>query len=319
MNTEKKDNSYLQRLAALDMLRENMFFAQPNKLTAYSAVEDLPGVFRSAAPLIKNVLPSAAIISSDPDERRQQIKDALERIRSTKSSKSSLGKEILHNVTTLGLGSVPLGFMLSAAFHIASPRSPYSKGKWQSPIAPIRNVRRMLASRPYAKRIGTEALKDSMIGAGMSAAAGAAYPIFSHNVDLPDSALEDAAKVMQDEPQLTSLPPAELLSVMRGSPSSGVMNTLKNIGLGVGAGVGTGVLGGLATAGIKGLGYGARNVFNKFKNKSLDKNVLSRLSKGLMKDLQVTTALGAGLGAGAGAITKNLSDYDQQKADTYQT
>jgi hypothetical protein len=55
MNTEEKDNSYLQRLAALDMLRENMFFAQPNKLTAYSAVEDLPGVFRSAAPLIKNV------------------------------------------------------------------------------------------------------------------------------------------------------------------------------------------------------------------------------------------------------------------------
>jgi hypothetical protein len=318
MKPEEHDSTYLQRLAAMDMLRENMFFAQPNKLTASSAVEDLPGVFRSAAPLIKNVLPSAAIISSDPDERRQQIKDALERIRTTKSSNSSLGKEILHNVTTLGLGSVPLGFMLSAAFHIASPRSPYSKGKWQSPIEPIRNVRRMLASRPYAKRIGKEALKDSLTGAGLATAAGVAYPMLSHNLNLPDSAFEDVSKIMQDEPQLVGLPPAELLSVMRGSPSSGGLNTLKNVGLGIGAGVGMGALGALGTAGIRGLGYGAHNLFNKLTNKPLNKNILSKLSKGLMKDLKVTTVLGGGLGAASGAVTKNLSDYDQQKTDADQ-
>jgi hypothetical protein len=96
------------------------------------------------------------------------------------------------------------------------------------------------------------------------------------------------------------------------------MNTLKNMGLGVGVGVGTGALGALASTGIKGLGYGALNAFKKLTNKPLDKNLLSRLSKGLVNDLKVTTALGAGLGAGAGAFTKNLSDYDQQKADTDQ-
>lgn len=326
---EDQDSSYLQRLAALDMLRENIFFTQPNKLTASSFAEELPGVFRATAPLIKNVVPSAAIISDDPDERREQIKNALERIRASKKSNSHLGKEILHNMTTMGLGSIPLGFMLSMAFHIAAPRMPYGKqllysrdkaspAGWRTPISPIRTIRKMLTRDGYAKNMATHAFQDALVGGGLGATAGAIYPILGKNMHIPDKAFDEASEVLQNEPNITSLPPSEMLSVMKGSPSAGPINTLKNTALGVGAGLGYGAFGALLSTGMKGLGYGAKNVYNKLRGADLTPNVLSRLSRSFLKDLKVALPAGAGLGAISGMATKNLNDYAQQKIDSDQ-
>jgi hypothetical protein len=319
MPDEDQSSSYLERLAALDLLRENILFSQPSKLNISNSLEDLPGVFRSAAPLTKNIVPSAAIISKDPEERQKQINDAIKKIKASKKSSKSLGDEITHNVYNLGVKALPLSFLLSSAFHIASPRNPFFNGTLRSPITPIKNIKKLLDSPRYRGYLARSAAKDSLIGAGMGAAAGAIYPIVSNKVDPSDKALEEAATIMQNEPLLTSLPPAEALSAMRNGPSSEPINKLKNVAIGAGTGLGFGALGSLSSTGIKALGYGASNLYRKLTGQELNKNVLKRLSSGLLKDLKVTLPLGAGLGAVSGLATKNLSDYDQQKTDTDQT
>jgi hypothetical protein len=318
MAEDKQESSYLERLAALDLLRENILFSQPNKLNLTNSLEDLPGVFRSAAPLLKNIAPSAAIISKDPEERNKQINEAIKRIKTSKGSKESLGKEVLHNVTELGLKSIPLSFLLSSAFHIASPRNPFLKGKLRAPITPIRNIKRVLNDGRYAKALAGTAAKDSLLGAGLGATAGALYPLVSSKIDPSDSALNDAATILQNEPLITSLPPAEFLSVLKNEDLGSKPSKLRNIAIGTGAGLGFGGLGALSISGVKGLGYGASNLYRKLTGRTLNKNVLGTLSSGLLKDLKVTLPLGAGLGIFSGLNTKNLSDYAQQKTDTDQ-
>jgi hypothetical protein len=316
MPSEDESSSYLERLAALDLLRENILFSEPSKLNITNSLEDLPGIFRSAAPLTKNIVPSAAIISSDPEERKKQINEAIKKIKASRKSSNSLGSEIAHNVYNLGIKSIPLSFLLSSAFHIASPRNPFFKGTLRSPITPIKNIKKLLANSKYRGYLARTAAKDSLLGAGMGAAAGAIYPIISNKVNPSDKAIEEAATIIQNEPLITSLPPAEALSVMRNGSSSDSANRLKNVALGAGIGLGFGGLGALGSTGIKALGYGASNLYRKMSGQALDKNILSRLSSGLLKDLKVTLPLGAGLGVVSGLATKNLSDYDQQKIDT---
>lgn len=330
MKEKDPQSTYAQRLAALDLLRENIFFSEPQKLNASSFIEDLPGGFRASAPLIKNILPSVSIISKDPEERKKQIKDALERIKKTKKSSSALGQEILSNAANLGVKTLPLGFMLSTAFQLLSPRLPYKahspltggarNQNWRSPISPIATINKVFDRKGYAKRLALNAAKDSLIGAGLGTITGAAYPVFAHHAALPDKPLEEAAKILQEQPYLTSLPTAELLSVVRDSEDSdNKFKSLKNLGLGTAIGAGTGALGALATTAMKGLGYGGLNLYKKLNNQAIEKNILSKLSRGLMRDLNVTVPVGVGLGAVSGLMTKNITDYDQQKNDADKT
>jgi hypothetical protein len=318
MPSEDDSSSYLERLAALDLLRENILFSQPNKLNISNSFEDLPGVFRSAVPLTKNIIPSASIISRDAEERKKQINDAIKKIKSVKKHEKSLGHEIIDNVYNLGIKAMPLSFILSSAFHLASPRNPFHNGKLRPPITPLKNIKKFLDSSRYRGYLSRQAAKDSLIGGGLGAVSGALYPIVSSTVNPSDKALEEAATILQNEPLLTSLPPAEFLSVMRNDANPSPTNKFKNVLLGTGIGTGIGALGAVSSAGMKGLFHGASNLYRKMMGQPLNKNTLKNISSGLLKDLKVTLPLGAGLGVVSGLTTKNLSDYDQQKTDTNQ-
>ena len=305
MADNKQDSSTLDRLAALKLLRENMFYAQPSKYTLSDIAEDLPGAARAVAPLLKNVLPSATIVSRDPEERKQQIREAIARIKASGKSDTALGKEILHNVKSMGIGSLAPGFLLATAVHLLGFRSPKAKTlfggtRWRSPIAPGKNIRKLFSDTDYAKHLLTDSAGEALTGAGMSAAAGIAYPIGARLSAPSDQALDEASKIMQDQPYATSLPSSEILSVLPADDASPTISRLKNTALGTGLGAATGLAGGFTPAAFKALGLGLRNAVTK---RPLSSGIPEMLRANLKRDLPNAVGVGAGLGGLAGAFT----------------
>jgi hypothetical protein len=252
MESREQDSTYLQRLAALKLLRENMYYARPNTYNSLDFMDDLPGGARRVAPQFGEVLPSAAIISRDPEQRKAQIKEALKRIEATKESKSALGKQIVSNAVNMGLGSIPVGFLLSSAFNLMGFRWVKNRaGKWQSPVTPIRNTKRLFTRPHFRNRVAAQGVNDALIGAGMGAVSGAAYPILAHNSDISPKAMDEAAKIMQEQPYITSLPVADMISVIREERNKkhrGILNRVSNIGIGAGLGAGLGAIGAMTPA-----------------------------------------------------------------------
>jgi len=365
---QQDDPSYMQRLVALRLLRENMYYNDPAKYTLADSLHSIPGSAQSVIPAVENVLPSAAVISQDPEERKQQIAAALDRIRATKQSKGQLSKEILHNSVTMGLGSIPIGLAMGALFHGINPRwirgnrlksglkltpgemknalesqvahlrdakIPAIKGPdfeksvdrvWQAPGTPLRNLRRLFTNKgfyaKYKNLLLRKSMNDALWGAGMGAAAGAIYPILSHHVDVTPKALEDARKIMQEQPYITGMPTSEMLSVIRqkkDEQASGFGNKLKNIGLGVGLGAATMGLGAATPSLFRAAGGGLRNVSNAFEGKALNKVFTDKLKHNLNRDVRLGAAFGGGIGALSGAFTNNIISDETQHLDSHQT
>ena len=289
------------------LLRENMFYANPTKYSLSDIAEDLPGAARAVAPVVKNVLPSATIVSGDTEKRKEQIREALQRIVETKKSKSGLGKEILHNVMHMGAGAFVPSFLLSSAIHLMQPRSIrtksiFGKTSYRSPVTPIANFKKLLKDRRYAKHLATESVGEAGMGAGMGALAGVAYPLIASGRDVPDQALNAAAKILEKQPYLTSLPASELLSVI--NPERRPKSRIADIGLGTGLGAVSGAISGTLPVALKALLSGAKNVALK---KSPLKGIAS-LRGELNRDLRNSSIFGAGTGALAGAFTNKMSD-----------
>jgi hypothetical protein len=365
---QQDDPSYMQRLVALRLLRENMYYNDPVKYTLADSLHSIPGAAQSVIPAVENVLPSAAVISQEPEERKQQIAAALDRIRATKQSKGQLSKEILHNAVTMGLGSIPIGLAMGALFHGINPRwirgnrlksglklapdelknalesqvahlrdarIPVIKGPdfeksvdrvWQAPGTPLRNLRRLFTNKgfyaKYKHLLLRKSMNDALWGAGMGAAAGAIYPILSHNVDVTPKALEDARKIMQEQPYITGMPTSEMLSVIKqkkDEQASGFGNKLKNIGLGVGLGAATMGLGAATPSLFRAAGGGLRNVSNAFEGKALNKVFTDKLKHNLNRDVRLGAAFGGGIGALSGAFTNNIISDETQHLDSHQT
>ncbi len=305
MADNKQDSTTLDRLAALKLLRENMFYAQPSRYALSDIAEDLPGAARAVAPLIKNVLPTAAIVSRDPEERKQQIREAIARIKASGKSDSALGKEILHNVKTMGVGSLAPGFLLASAVHLLGFRSPkikFQAGKvrFRSPITPGKNIRRLFSDSGYAKHLLADSASEALVGAGMSAAAGVAYPLVGRLASPSDKALAEAGRIMQNQPYVTSTPSSEILSVLPGDESSPAITRLKNTAMGTGLGAAAGLAGGFTPTVFKALGLGLRNAVTK---RPLSSGIPEMLRANLKRDLPNAVGIGAGLGGLSGAFT----------------
>ena len=310
MADNKQESSIPDRLAALKLLRENIFYSQPSRYAISDLAEDLPGAARAVAPLLKNVLPSAAIISTDPEERKQQIRDALTRIKASGKSDSALGKEILHNVKSMGLGSIAPGFLLATAFNLLGFRSPkvktlLGKTKWRSPIAPGKNIQRLLSDKGYAKHLLTDSAKEALTGASMAAGAGAVYPIGARLTSPSDQAFAEASKILQDQPYATSLPSSEILSTLSGDDSNPAATRLKNTAIGAGLGAATGLAGAFTPSAFKALGLGLRNAVTK---RPLSSGIPEMLRANLRRDVPNAVNWGTGLGALSGAITDRQAD-----------
>lgn len=260
MPADPQQTSYQDRLVALKLLRENMFYNDPKKYAYTDLAEDLPGEARAVAPILKNVLPSAAIISHDPAEREQQIDAAIQRIKESKKSKSKLLGEMMHNVTHLAPHAAQAGLALSALTTLLGVRSPFKPNSWrpQLPFAPISAIKKLISTKAHIdpripgatwlprekhiahlKNTGKSLLHDTLYGGALSAGAGIMIPAFAGNYELSDNALQEAKAIMQKDPYITSLPAGEMLAAIRQrkseEPITGerrIKNTLLGTGLG---------------------------------------------------------------------------------------
>jgi hypothetical protein len=297
-------SSYADRLLAMMLLRENMFYSNPTRYSFSDIAEDLPGAARAVAPVIKNVLPSATIISQDPEKRRQQIAEALGKVQEAKKSKKGLLKEILHNATHMGAGAFLPSFLLSSAINLGGFRpiktkNIFGRTKYQSPTNFKENFKKLLSDRKYAKHVAMDSLNEAGMGAGLGALAGTAYPLIASSRNIPEQALNEAAEVMQTQPYATSLPASELLSVL--NPKYRPKSKALDIGLGTGLGALSGATAGAVPTALKALLLAGKNVALK---KSPLKGIAA-LKGELARDLRNSSLVGAGTGLLSGAITDN--------------
>lgn len=244
MDSPLTDNQLLQRYIALKLLRENIHYTKPNTYNAVDFMDDFPGNMRTSVGLFNDVPPSLAIISRDPEERKKQIRDAIIKIKSTKESKSELGRQILDNSLKMGIGSAPISFLLSSAIQLMGFRGIRGNlGKLRLPFAPVRTTKNILRSPIARKEFLSNAVNDAAVGALLGIGTGAAVPLLSRKSKLPDEALNDAAKVIQEHPYVSSFPVADMLSVMKTNESDEkhpTVSRLQNTALGAGAGAALG-------------------------------------------------------------------------------
>ena len=250
---------------ALKLLRENMFYADPKTYAYTDIAEDLPGTAKAVAPILKNVLPSAAIISKNPEERAKQIDAAIEKIKSTRKSKGSLLGEMWDNVKHLTPEAMRAGALFSAVPTLLGMRLPWTRnaaGKLrpQMPVAPVSAIKKFFTPKAhidpkisplandwlsrekmkaYRRQVPKDILENALMGGAYSAAAGVALPLFAGNYELSDKSLQEAKEIIQNNPYITSLPASEMMSAIRQhkneQPLSGkqrIKNTLLGTGLG---------------------------------------------------------------------------------------
>jgi len=296
--------------------------------------------------MLKNVLPSAAIISRNPEERDSQIDEAIAKIKATRKSKGRLLGEMWHNVSHLTPEALKGGAIFSAALPLLGLRYPWMRnaaGKLrpQLPTAIGGNIKKLFTDPKYRRMIGKDTLTGAMHSATYAAGSGALMPLIAGNYELSDKSLQEAKKIMQDQPYLTSLPASEMMSAVREHRNAQPIpwgDRAKNIAIGAGLGVATSIPGAVIPAGIKMLGRFGLNMLRGGAKKmpitglaSIDK-LMSRQGKrfhglsqrvkdvgniSLRRDIPNALKWGAGLGALSGSFSKNVlgDEYENLKPD----
>lgn len=250
-----KQNQSPQDLAkswvALNTLRDYVYQQKPHKLLATDFVEDIPSL-RPFGSAFSNVLPSAAIISSDPHERKQQISEAVRRVNKASKKDHPVFREALRSAATFGLGSIPL----SLAFGLAE-KSIHVPGLRKL----IRGEKPRISFKenfqtPEKKRQLRNYLQDSVAaGVGQGALFGAAPVLASSSIPFKKEHLDAASKVLNEHPNISSLPGADMAALNNNYKDKNVDPTNDHI---------KNILSGAATAGtatLAGQGLIAANRF----------------------------------------------------------
>ena len=304
---EPQDSTYLDRLAAMSLLRENIFLANPSTYAMTDVAEDLPGNLRAVGSRIKNLLPSKAIISEDPEERKAQIQAAVERVKASRGNKENLGKEMFHSAVDMGKHSIIPSAVLAAAVQLLGPRLPFAKGKLRSVITPVKNLKQIFNRKNYAKLLARNTMHDTAIGAAWAAGTGAAMPALAQVTGVSDNALAEAQKIMEEQPYITGLDSTEMLSIIkqkRDEMHGGAGDKLKNIGLGAGLEAGLSVGGAVIPAAFP---LGGKALMNLIRGRKLSQGINAAAAFNKFKRSAKSMALFGGvLGGIGGATTNNL-------------
>lgn len=328
-NPQVEDTSFKDRLLAMKMLRENMFLAEPEMYGMADVAEDLPGSLRPLGDIVKNVLPSRMIISEDPAQRKKQIDTAIQRIKETRQGGKDLGKEMLSSAGSMGMHSILPSFAFAAIARLmggggglsrlhrlrASGRRALSgtaaqramHGKAQLPsLSPTpdnynNSLKRFLPSFTGLKRLGTHwtpSLKhvanDTLTNAVMAATTGAAVPLLSRYSNVSDAALEQARKIMEEQPYITSLPTNEMLSVIKGEKDNRGDNKARNFLLGGLVGAGSGAVGGTVPSLFSGGGAVLKSLV---KGKPLLSGIDRRMTSKMLGNVRNSAMFGGAIGA----------------------
>jgi hypothetical protein len=312
----ENDNSLLKRYLALKLLRENIYFTQPNKYNAADFMGDFPGRLKTVAGLFEDVPTSLAVISRNTETRKAQVRRAIEKIKNTKEAKSEIGKQMLSNSLSMGLGGIPASFLLSSAIRLMGFRGLRGPGgKLRLPFSPVKTTKRIFNNEhAHRKKFTHGVINDTATGAILGAASGTAVPFLAGKTKLPDAALEDAARVIEAQPYLSSFPVADLLSVTRRNNTEKndfILSNLKNGLLGVGLG---GALGGITGAAAP-LVDAPRSLWSAFSGKRgapvnvIKKDFLNML-RNTPKAIKRTALPMAAVGGVLGSITQGLGPHE---------
>jgi hypothetical protein len=311
MPEEPKNTEFLKRYLALKALRENIFFTRPSAYSFLDIAEDLPGRGKALGPFLADALPSAGLISRDPDKRKLQIAKAVNLVNHANTDKGELKRQALSNAFSLGVGGIPSGIALSGLINLLGVRSPF-KGGLRSPVALGKNISKLKASRNYQKALLTRMANDGVKGGVAGAITGAAVPIATSYAQPKKEDVAAAAKILQDAPVASSLPGGDVLSI-NNSLKTSPMSTATNV----------------SAAGLSGLGAGALGTFipptldapqviakhlksNKFSLSPL-KALFVRAAK---KHLLGNALILGGLGASAGyALSNNKTHSNELQQD----
>ena len=307
--------SDFDRYMALKLLRENMFYSNPEKYSLTDVAEDLPGAAKPLGHMLKNVLPTATIFSHDPEERKAQLQQAIARIKASAGNKQNLKDEMVHNAITMGKASILPALAFTVLPKLLGLRGirggglkpGYAGGThgvarhWQLPIAPVQALRKLFTSPTRAKVFGKEILSDTVAGSLIPAAlSGAVYPWLAHDRQVSDKALAQAQQIMEQQPYITSLPTAEMMSAIQTAPGN-EPSKAQNILTGTSIGGAMGAIGGtLPTA----LSFGL-SALTGGKVKPRGGLLGPRAMKSLVDNIKMNAAFGAAGGALSGAKTKN--------------
>jgi hypothetical protein len=312
----QQESTAFERLAALKLLREYMFLANPEKYSYSDIAEDLPGAAKPIGHFLKNVLPTAAIVSDDPKERARQIQEAVDKIKTNRSAGAeNVGTEAYNNAVAMAKASLIPGLALSAGPKLLGLRWIKGKKGFQSPFS-FKLINRLLTGGkrqqrlPYAKFLTKNVAGDTASNLAWAAATGAIYPYFAHKSQVSDKSLEEARKIMEQQPYITSLPTSEMLSVLKQKKEEqsddSSINSFKNVGMGAGLGALTGAAGGLTPTIAKGI-WGLLTL-----GKGLPKG---GLLKGLARDVKMNAGIGGAFGALSGLTTKNIIEDEAQRVE----
>ena len=313
----QQESTAFERLAALKLLREYMFLANPEKYSYADIAEDLPGAAKPIGHFLKNVLPTAAIVSDDPKERARQIQEAIDKIKLNRGAKKeNVGREAMTNALSMAKASLLPGLILSAAPKLLGLRWIRGKKGWQAPFSST-PIKRLLTGGPKAlggpaafrKHFIKNVAGDTASNLAWAAGAGAIYPYFANRSQVSDSALEEARKIMEEQPYMTSLPTSEILSIIKQkrdeAPDQG-MGKAKNVAIGTGLGALTGALGGLTPTITKGI----------WALLTMGKGIpRGGIAKGLTRDLKMNAGIGGAFGALSGLTTKNIIEDEAQRVE----
>lgn len=306
----KEDRSTaLQRLAALKLLRENILLSDPSTYSATDIAEDFPEPFKFYTQNLKNVLPSQAILSKNPEERKKQIIAAVKKIKSSQNAEGAKlpYNEILDNAKDMAIGSLGPSIALSAIFNLLNFRKPWSRnpqGKLQlrSPIDPVKKYYDLKNKKNRFKLLLRNIKNDTIKNTATAALIAGAVPLFSSKLNINDRALKDAANIIHRNPQITALPAAELLSIL---PEQKEKSKLKDVLTGAGLGVGAAMPGVLIPSALGAIG---KSISDK-SVKGLGKYLLNNLRKNTLS----TMIAGGSLGALSGLLTNRFNRQNYEK------
>ncbi len=220
----KNDSSYLKRYLALQALRDNILYTEPVKDTLAGSIEDIPGKARSLAGPLAESLASRAVISNDPDIRREQINQAIAKVREAKGNPEARNEQMLTNALRLGAVAAPVGAVAGGLIGLMGRgRPPFSGGKLVNPLPSFGSNLKLLfakggagklnAADKYRRLIANEAKGGALESGSLGAIAGASGGLFAGTAKPSDEDIQAAANILQEHPYASALPGGEAAAV----------------------------------------------------------------------------------------------------------
>lgn len=232
MSNEVNTVSPLERYLSLRTVRDNVYYDKPVTYNSLDFVDDLPGNAKSLSSMYSDVLPSLGVFSKNKDKRKEQIAKAIDKAKKTKASSKHTVNQALRNAAILGVTGLPTSAALATLFSFLGPRMPFAKGKLRNPFTLSKNLTKFKTDSLHRKHMIKDILDESIKGSLLSAGTGAITPIISGVAKPSDKALEEAGKIIADAPNITALPPVDIVSALNGTNSSRTKNSLTGAGIG---------------------------------------------------------------------------------------